>query len=184
MSLKSSRIGVMIASCLGAVLCAAPVMGQVAGGLGVQPQPSVRTPVERVRAALAQAGITICAPMIERAAQFLFEDGEGNFTLQPLAAEVNRWPVVLTMESAHATQGRTRLTIVTIAPAGSCAGSYEQIITWPQNCDVLKSTVFAAFKSERPLFRNVRQSELSPGIQLYLMHSGTGCVSVKKELIG
>ncbi|MFV0644860.1 MAG: hypothetical protein ACK5NN_10235 [Sphingomonadaceae bacterium] len=156
---------------------------QVAGGLGTAPPPS-QSPADRVRTALAGAGITACAPAIERAARFLFEDGDGNFTIQPLAPDVNRWPVVLTMESRHAGEGGTRLSVVTIAPAGSCSGSYEQIISWSKSCDAVKSGVFADFKSERVLYQGVRQSELTPGIQLYLMPAGNGCVSVKKELIG
>lgn len=165
-------------------LPAGPLAAQgVARGIGIKPGTAV-PPIERVKAALAQAGVRACAPVVMQAADFLFENGEGDFTLQPLGPDANRWPVVLTIESAHAASGRTRLSILTLAPAGTCSGSYEQIITWPQTCAVLKTTVFAAFASERPLFRSVRQSELSPGIQLYLMPSGTGCVSVKKELIG
>jgi hypothetical protein len=175
-----STLMAMVVIC---ALGAAPLSAQVAGGMGAAPAPA-QSPAERVRASLRQAGITVCAPVIDRAAQFLFEDGDGNFVIQPLSRDVNRTPVVLTMESAHPASGRTRLTVVTIAPAGVCSGSYEQVISWTQSCDVLKTTVFSAFRNERPLFRTVRQSELSPGIQLYLMPAGTGCVSIKKELIG
>lgn len=175
-----ARLTVSLA--LAATVMTAPAFAQVAGGLGA-PAPRA-SPAQRVRNALRQVGATACADTIARAADFLFEDGQGEFTLQPLGPDANRWPIVLTIESAHARSGATRLSIITIAPAGSCSGSYEQIITWPQSCAVLKTTVFAAFKSERPLFRTVRQSELTPGIQLYLLPAGTGCVSVKKELIG
>lgn len=167
-------------------LLASPSTGfaQVAGGLGVRNAPASLKPADRVREALRVAGVRACANVIGQAADFLFEDGTGEFTLQPLGPDANRWPVVLTIESAHAKSGTTRLTILTIAPAGSCSGSYEQIITWPQSCQALKTTVFATFTAQRPLFRNVQRSELTPGIQLYLMPSGTGCVSIKKELIG
>lgn len=170
-----------------ALICAAmlttPSMAQVAGGMGFSQTPTQMAPADRVRAALNQAGITTCAPMIEKAAKFLFENGDGDFKLQPLGPDMNRWPIVMTMESNHAGPGSTRLTIVTIAPAGSCSGSYEQIITWAEKCDVLKSTVFAAYGDPKMLYRNVKQWELNPGNQLYLMAVGTGCVSVKKELI-
>lgn len=156
----------------------------VASGLGVRSPASSVKPVDRVRAALQQAGATLCAWMIVRAADFLFEEGNGDFTLQPLGPDINRWPIVLTMESAHLKAGATRLTILTLAPAGTCSGSYQQIITWQQTCAVVKSTIFPSFLGEKPLYRSVRQSELTPGIQLYLMPAGTGCVSVKKELIG
>lgn len=159
------------------------VSQNVAGGLGIAP-PEPTTPAARLRSTLAAAGITTCAPILARAGEFLFEDGDGNYTIQPLGPDINRWPIVVTIESAHRSAGTTRLTVLTIAPSGSCAGSYQQTISWQQSCDELKRTVFAAFNSEKMLFRSVRQSELTPGIQLYLMPSGAGCVSVKKELIG
>ena len=52
----------------------------------------------------------------------------------------------------------------------------------PTPCDRLKATVFANFAAERTLMRDVRISELNPGLQLYLTPAGTGCISVKKEL--
>lgn len=167
-----------------AELVAAPLAAQgVASGLGVKRQ-AAQSPVERVRSALSQAGISVCAPVLLTAAQFIFDAGDGDFSIQPLGPDVNRWPVVLTIESQHTAVGHNRLTVITIAPAGTCSGSYEQVITWPQSCQVLKSTVFADFKGERLFYRSVRTSELTAGIQLFLMPSGTGCVSIKKELIG
>ena len=162
----------------------APAYSQnVAGGMGVTP-PAPQTPAERLISSLTSAGITVCAPILARAGQFLFEDGDGNFTIQPLGPDVNRWPVVITIESAHPAAGTTRLTVLTIAPTGSCPGSYQQTIAWSQSCDVVKRTIFSAFGPDALLFRSVRQSELTPGIQLYLIPSGNGCISVKKELIG
>lgn len=168
------------------LITAAPsslVSQNVAGGLGIAPV-APATPADKLRSTLAGAGITTCAPIIAKAGEFLFEDGDGNFTVQPLGPDVNRWPVVVTIESSHRTTGVTRLTILTIAPAGTCAGSYQQTIAWPQSCDELKRTVFASFNAEKILFRSVRQSELTAGIQLYLFPASQGCVSVKKELIG
>lgn len=164
-------------------LSSAGAQSGVAGGLGAT-APATQRPAERVRAALNQIGASVCGELVYRAADYLFEKGEGEFTLQPLGRDSNRWPVVLTIESAHTTPGATRLSILTLAPAGTCSGSYVQVITWPQSCATLKTTIFPLFKNERPLFRSVRQSELTPGIQLYLMPAAAGCVSVKKELIG
>ena len=56
------------------------------------------------------------------------------------------------------------------------------MIAWPTPCEQLKATTFAAFANTRILLRNVKVSELGPGLQIYLMPGPTGCVSVKKEL--
>ncbi len=138
---------------------------------------------DRLDAALHQIGMTQCSGVVTRAARFLFEDGEANFTVQPLGPDANRWPTVIMIEGAHKAAGATRLTSLTVSPGmAGCAGFYEQVISWPTPCDQLKSTTFASFQNPKVILRNVKVSELGPGLQLYLMPSGAGCVSVKKEL--
>lgn len=152
--------------------------GGVAGAMG-QGAPS---PADRLNAAMSQIGLTACAGAVQRAANFLFEDGEVNFSVQPLGPDANRWPTVVVIEGAHANMGRTRLTTLTVSPGPGCSGFYEQVIYWPTGCDQLQKTVFAAFQAPHPLLRTVQVSELSASVQLYLMPSGAGCTSVKKEM--
>jgi hypothetical protein len=160
--------------------------GQVAGGFR-----TAETPAQRLNAAVQQLGIVRCGPVLQQAGAFLIENAPAQFVLQPLGPDTNRWPTVVTMEGSHAVAGKpasaaqTRLTTMIVAPAGTCSGLYTQVIYWPEPCAGLKSRVFAAYANERPLLSRVRQSELNPGLQLYLMPAGAGgCVSVKKELIG
>jgi hypothetical protein len=157
---------------------AAAAPNAVAAAMG----PVVQPPAQRLAQALTQIGLTACAAPVMQAGSFLFENGEANFTIQPLGPDANRWPTVVMIEGAHATMGKTRLSTLTIAPGAGCSGFYQQVIYWPQACPELKRTVFAPFTSTRVLLRNVQISELNAGVQLYLMPAGTGCVSVKKEL--
>ena len=152
--------------------------GGVAGSMGGAAQ----TPSQRLAAALAQIGLTTCAAAAQRAADFLFEDGEANFTVQPLGADANRWPTVIVIEGAHPAMGRTRLSTLTVSPGPTCSGLYEQVIYWDMPCAKLKASVFSGFSAPRTLLRNVEVSELNPGLQLYLTPAGAGCISVKKEL--
>jgi hypothetical protein len=142
----------------------------------------VQTPSQRLASALAQIGLTACAAAAQHAADFLFEDGDANFTVQPLGPDANRWPTVIVIEGAHQAMGRTRLSTLTVSPGPTCSGFYEQVIWWDMPCDRLKTSVFAAFGAPRALLRNVLVSELNPGLQLYLTPAGPGCTSVKKEL--
>ena len=153
--------------------------GGVAGSMGGQ---AAQTPTQRLAAALAQIGMTTCAAATLHAANFLFEDGEANFTVQPLGPDANRWPTVITIEGAHRAMGTTRLSTLTVNPGPTCSGFYEQVIWWAMPCDKLQASVFAAFGAPRLLLRNVEVSELNPGLQLYLEPAGAGCTSVKKEL--
>lgn len=158
----------------------------VAGGFRTVAPPS---PAQRLDQAMAQIGLTRCLPVFQQAGPFLFESAPANFVVQPLGPDVNRWPTAVTIEGDHPatpkTPAQTRLTTLIVAPAGSCSGLYQQVIYWPQPCATLKTRVFSAFTNDRLLLSKVRQSEANPGLQLYLMPAGTtGCVSVKKELIG
>lgn len=177
----------MIAMTAGAsaLLAGQMVLGQgVAGGF----RGATDTPTQRLAAAVQQLGITRCASVFNQAGPFLFEKAQAQFVVQPLGPDVNRWPTAVTIEGSYPAAGRaapqTRLTTLVVAPAGSCSGLYNQVIYWPEPCATLKTRVFGAFTKERPLLARVRQSEANPGLQLYLMPAGTGCVSVKKELIG
>ena len=153
--------------------------GGVAGGFRTSADA-----LARLAASLRQINLTACSPVFTQAANFLFEKGDVQFVVQPLGADANRWPTVVTSEGIHGDKAQTRLTTLIVAPAGTCSGLYQQVIYWPETCAAVKARVFTDFKGERPFLRNVRVSEANPGLQLYLMPAGTGCVSIKKELIG
>ena len=183
MTRRSNRLSPLLAFALLAASAAnaappPPPPSNVAGGMSAQ-GPS---PEDRLADALRQIGMTQCVASVQRAAHFLFEDGEANFSVQPLGPDANRWPTVIVIEGAHATAGRTRFSTLTVAPGPACSGLYEQVIAWPTPCAELKTTTFAAYANAKIILRNVQVSELNPGLQLYLMPSGAGCVSIKKEL--
>jgi hypothetical protein len=153
----------------------------VAGGLST----IADTPAQRLAQAAGQLHMTICAPLAARVTDFLLEGvADANFTVQPMGPDANVWPTVIVMESAHPDFGRTRLSTITLSPSPrGCSAMYEQVIHWAQPCASLKADTFAAFQSEHVLNRNIRVSEANPGLQLYLIPAGEGCVSVKKELL-
>ncbi len=186
---RSGRVGAALAML--AVVAAGPptapppaASSAVAGGFRTNANPT-----QRLAASLAQIHMATCTPVFQQAGAFIFENGEANFVVQPLGPDANRWPTAVTIESTHPPGAnnkmpQTRLTTLIIAPAGTCSGLYTQVIYWPEACAALKARVFAAFGPEKPLLAHVMVSEANPGLQLYLTPAGTGCVSVKKELIG
>ena len=150
----------------------------VASGMGAV----VASPTQKLATALNQIGLTSCSAAVMQAGTFLFEDGQANFIVQPLGPDANRWPTVIVIEGAHAAQGTTRLTTLTVSPGPACSGFYQQTIYWPQPCAELKRTVFADFKTTGLLLKHVEVSELNAAVQLYLTPAGAGCLSEKKEL--
>jgi hypothetical protein len=137
---------------------------------------------QRLAAAMSQLGMTTCSSRLQQVMDFLLEGQDGDFTVQPLGPDANRWPVVVTLESAHPAHGHTRFAVISASPGMGCSGFYEQTIYWPEPCVELKRRTFSSFGGSHVLYRNVQASELNAGLQLYLIPSGAGCVSVKKEL--
>lgn len=180
-SIRTWRRVAAVAAIVGLVVSG--IAAAQAGGVGA----AFRSPgdaMTRLAASLRQINLNVCLPVFTQAENFLFDRGDVQFVVQPLGPDANRWPTVVTSEGSHGAKAQTRLTTLIIAPAGTCSGLYQQVIYWPEACAAVKARVFADFKNERPMLKNVRVSEANPGLQLYMMTAGTGCVSVKKELIG
>lgn len=182
-----SRFGNRVIAVVAAALVAAsvPAYAQqaatgVAGGMSTIPA----SPADQLSAAFAQIGLTRCAGMAQRAANFVFENGDAAFTVQPMGPDANTWPTVITIESAHAGNSPVRFSTVTISPGLGCAGFYEQVIAWPTPCEELARTVYANFTGARVILNAVQVAELNAGLQVYLIpHGGrVGCTSVKREL--
>ncbi|PZO06532.1 MAG: hypothetical protein DCF28_01590 [Alphaproteobacteria bacterium] len=173
---RSVVVRLMLLSAL--MLPAQSVSAQyVAGNIGSMPGSTE----QRLADALNSIGMTRCTSRAVQVGRFLMEGSHANFTVQPLGPNGDLWPTVITMESSHADNGTTRLSIISISP--NCAGFYQQTIYWSQPCSVLRSGTFAAFTGAQRLLANVIVSELDVATQLYLMPAGPqGCVSVKKEL--
>lgn len=149
----------------------------VAGNIGSMPGSTE----QRLADSLSAIGMTRCASRAVQVGRFLMEGSAANFTVQPLGPNGDMWPTVITMESSHASNGTTRLSMISISP--NCAGFYQQTIYWTQPCAALRSGIFAPFTGTRRLLDNVTIGELDVATQLYLMPAGPqGCVSVKKEL--
>ena len=174
----------LLGFCVGFAVCLSGVAIAQTDSVGS----ALRSPsfaLGRLNDAIRQINISTCAPAISEAAGFLFDRGDVQFVVQPLGPDANRWPTVVTSEGVHGEAKQTRLTTLIVAPAGSCSGMYQQVIYWTDSCPTVKQRVFTEFKDEKVFARNVRVSEANPGLQLYLMPAGpSGCVSIKKELIG
>lgn len=150
--------------------------------LGASMGSGLNSPSQRLAVALQQIRMTACAPMVQRAGVFLMQDGEANFSVQPLGPDADRWPVVVTIESQHKDLGTTRFSTIIVNPSEACSGMYQQIIYWNDSCENVKSKIFGNYRSEQIILKTVHVSETGPGVQLYTIPSGGGCTTVKKEL--
>lgn len=148
-----------------------------------QPGPAPKlAPIDRLTQQLTKAGVKRCLPIVQTVGKFLIESGEAAFVVRSLGTNGDTSPVMVTIESSHPSLGTTRYSTVTVVPAESCAGYYEQSIYWAQACTAVRATNFANFPAPKALQKNIMTSTASPTVSLYLMPAGQGCLSVKKEI--
>ena len=67
--------------------------------------------------------------------------------------------------------------------ANGCGAIYEAIVYWPQKCDAVATKQFAQFKRGRSLQKDILVLESETPARIFLMPAGSGCLSIKKEVV-
>lgn len=128
---------------------------------------------------IATLRITTCAPRIKQAIIALSANQPANFFFEPMAVDANSATNVITMES-NAGPGDIRYTILHVNP--NCQGTYEQTIYWNTSCQVTKASFFPNFINDRMIQQHIQSYRVGNNLQLSLIPTPTGCISVKKEM--
>jgi hypothetical protein len=66
--------------------------------------------------------------------------------------------------------------------ANGCGAVYEAVIYWPQSCDAVAARQFPQAKKLKALQKSIQSLESGPA-KVFLMPAGSGCVSIKKEIV-
>jgi hypothetical protein len=67
--------------------------------------------------------------------------------------------------------------------ANGCGGMYETVAYWPQACASVATGNFSAMKQISVLAKEIMVLDGGPMTKVFLMPAGTGCVSIKKEIV-
>jgi hypothetical protein len=67
--------------------------------------------------------------------------------------------------------------------ANGCGGMYETVVYWPQKCDVVANKHFGTLKKIGALSKTIYVRDGGITTKIFFMPAGTGCVSIKKDLI-
>jgi hypothetical protein len=155
----------------------------------VQPQPPQQAqpaapPVNRITQAIAQLGVQKCLGRVNQFTSFLTANSQNGAILFTSPVEVDRRLLSISLEI----QAQNALTYATatFAPgeaANECGGMYEAVTYWNNSCNDVGSKAFGAFKRTNPLRQDIAALEGGPNLRVFLMPSGQGCISVKKEIV-
>lgn len=160
------------------------------GAVGPEPKKPVAKPpavdvtqMNPTARAAAQRGVKSCLSRIDQISGFLGQAAEtGVFLFNP-AKDADKRLFSTSMEVLS--QNSLAYVSASYAPGGTdgCGASYEAVTWWPSNCNDVAAKAFPALRFAAPLLRNVQVLEGDATLRVFLMPAGTGCVSIKKEVI-
>lgn len=129
-----------------------------------------------------QKGALSCASRIEQISNYLGFSGQAGAMLMPPPAPADQrlLPVAIGLPTATG----SAYVSATFAPhqANGCGASYDAVVYWAQACDAVAGQ-FASFKKVGALGRDIAVLDGGPQTKVFLMPAGTGCISIKKEVV-
>jgi hypothetical protein len=145
-------------------------------------QPSAANPITE---AAAKGGVLACTGRIDQVSNFLTEGSQGaGATLFTPPADPDRRLFSISME-IPVTNGPSAYATASFAPnqANGCGGMYETVVYWPQVCDLVAAKNYSTLKRTGTLSKTIAVLGGAPATTIFLMPAGTGCVSIKKEVV-
>ena len=82
-------------------------------------------------------------------------------------------------------EGSPAYVAATFAPnqANGCGAVYEAIVYWKQSCDALASKEYASLKRIGQMKAAITVLDGGVSTKVFLMPAGSGCLSIKKEVV-
>lgn len=136
-----------------------------------------------VTQAAVQQGVFACAGRINQVSNFLGFNAQAGALLMPPPAQPDQRLVPLSMEVA--TANGPAYVAVTFAPnqANGCGAAYDAVAYWSLSCELVASQQFSALKKSGALKKDILVFSSGVASNIFLMPAGSGCVSIKKEVV-
>ena len=133
--------------------------------------------------AAVQKGVMNCVSRINQVSNFLGYSAQAGAVLMLPPNQTDQRLVPLAMEVP--TETGSAYVSATFAPnqANGCGAAYDAVVYWPQKCDEVASKQFARLKKVGPLRQNITVLDGGVATKVFLMPAGSGCVSIKKEIV-
>ena len=164
---------------------AAPNPGPAASAPAAAPAQPGQPAINAVTQTAMQSGVQACAGRINQVTNFLTAgtQGGGAFLFLP-PVNPDRQMVSVSMEIPMS-PATVAYASASFAPnqANGCGGMYETVVYWPQDCATVARTHYGNLKVTGGLAQHIAVLDAGPMTRIFLMPAGTGCVSIKKEVV-
>lgn len=133
--------------------------------------------------AAVQKGVLNCVSRINQVSNFLGYSPQAGALLMLPPSQVDQRVVPLVMEVPG--EGGSAYVSATFAPnqANGCGATYDAVMFWPLACDEVAAKQFATLKKAGPLRQAITVLDGGAATKVFLMPAGSGCVSIKKEIV-
>jgi hypothetical protein len=128
------------------------------------------------------AGVVKCVPRINRMTDFLLANSQGgaHTFFPPQHADQS----LLSTSFEVITGDVSSYASASFAPVGGgCGAVYEAVSYWQNSCDEVAGKVFPQMKRTGLLKQRVQVLEAGATARVFLLPAGTGCMSIKKEVL-
>ena len=152
--------------------------------LKAQTSASNAPPPNGITQAAMKAGVNACAGRINQVTNFLITGSQGTGATIFLPND-NPDKQLFSASIEIPLKNNTAYASVSFAPnqASGCNGMYETVIYWPQNCAQVAEKQFSSFQKTNALSKTIAVLESGTTVKVFLMPTGNGCVSIKKEIV-
>lgn len=164
---------------------AQPPQGGGAGAvleIGVTPPPPAVV-VNAVTQTAVSTGVLACAGRINQVSSFLGYTPQAGALLMTPSAQPDQRLIPLVMEVPN--ESGAAYVSASFAPnqANGCGATYDAVVYWPNNCDAVAAKQFAGLKKIGQLKKSIAALDGGVATKVFLMPAGSGCVSIKKEVV-
>ena len=147
-------------------------------------QPPKDTPkANKISQVVLGQGVISCVARINQVTNYLgYRDNTSAVLMVP---SVQQDQQLISIVMAVPMADSTAYASADFAPnqSNGCGATYDGVVYWPDKCEVVSTKQFSAFKKTSPLNKDVSMLDGGAFMKVFLMKAGTGCVSIKKEVV-
>lgn len=151
------------------------------------PQPAAQNTqqVNELTQASMKVGISACAGRINQVTNFLLGQTPKGTNTVIFLPPANQDKSLVSFSMEVPSQNASVYVSTSFAPnqANGCGGMYEAMAYWPQNCAAVAAGNFGTLKKIESFAKNIIALDGGVSTRIFLMPAGSGCMSIKKEVV-
>lgn len=141
--------------------------------------------VSSITQAAVKAGTLACTSRINQVSTFLTAGVKGVNAMLFIPPNNQDQQLISVSMEIPSSDASSAYASASFAPnqANGCGGMYETVVYWPQKCTEVAGKTFGALKKIDAFSKNMTVLDGGVTTKVFLMQAGSGCVSIKKELV-